>query len=151
MHDSVHLTEYIRSIILIIMNRVVHFEIYASDTKRAKEFYTNVFGWKIEPWGPPEQEYWHITTGTDGAGIDGGLWKRRDASPVSGAGINAFSCTIAIENIDETLEKIKNAGGSIAIEKQQIPHVGWLAYCKDTEGNMFGIVQSESPEPSNNS
>lgn len=129
------------------MGRVIHFEIYAADPHRAKEFYTNVFGWKIEPWGPPEQEYWHITTGETGPGIDGGLWKRRHAEPPTDAGVNAYTCTISIENIDETLEKIKASDGTVAIEKQQIPHVGWLAYCKDTEGNMFGIVQSESPAP----
>ncbi len=127
------------------MNRVVHFEIYATDPLRAKEFYSAVFGWNIEPWGPPEQEYWHINTGDNGMGIDGGLWKRRDAEPVEGAGVNSYSCTIDVENIDETLEKIASAGGSIKINKQKIPHVGWLAYCIDTEGNVFGIVQSDTP------
>src|SRR5688572_33414948 len=87
------------------MNRVVHFEIYATDPHQTIEFYKQVFGWKIEPWGPPEAEYWHIDTGgdtsdTQSTGLDGGLWRRRGPSPVDGMAVNAFSCTIQVENID---------------------------------------------------
>ncbi len=32
-------------------------------------------------------------------------------------------------------------GGSFAIEKNHIPEAGYLAYCKDTEGNLLGIRQ----------
>jgi uncharacterized protein len=128
------------------MNRVVHFEIHAENTAAAVEFYKQVFGWKIEPWGPPESEYWHIDTGANAgeagsAGIDGGLWRRRGPAPTEGAGLNAYSCTIDVGNIDEILEAIKGAGGSVVVEKNEIPGVGWLAYCKDTDGNIFGVVQ----------
>lgn len=128
------------------MNRVVHFEIYATNPSEAIAFYQQVFGWKIEPWGPPEAEYWHIDTAGDGSnasspGLDGGLWRRRGPSSLEGSSINAYSCTIEVETIDQTIEKIKNAGGSVAIDKNQIPGVGWLAYCKDPDGNLFGVVQ----------
>jgi uncharacterized protein len=126
------------------MNRVVHFEIYATNPHETIEFYRHVFGWKIEPWGPPEAEYWHISTGGEepaSDGLDGGLWRRRGPSPLEGSGVNAYSCTIEVEDIDITLEKVKSAGGSISVEKNQIPGVGWLAYCKDTDGNLFGVVQ----------
>jgi Predicted enzyme related to lactoylglutathione lyase len=32
-------------------NKVVFFEIPASNFKKAKEFYENVFDWKVELWG----------------------------------------------------------------------------------------------------
>ena len=35
-------------------------------------------------------------------------------------------------------------GGTVALAKMPIPGVGWLAYCKDTEGNIFGMMQ---PDP----
>ena len=44
--------------------------------------------------------------------------------------------------IDEYVEKFV-AGGAIAVPKMPIPGVGWLAYGKDTEGNIFGIMQSD--------
>ena len=126
------------------MNRVVHFEIYATHPAETIVFYQQVFGWKIEPWGPPEAEYWHIATGGDdaqSAGLDGGLWRRRGPSPLEESGVKAYTCTIEVENIDTTIDKITNAGGTIEIVKNQIPGVGWLAYCKDPDGNLFGVVQ----------
>ena len=39
------------------MSRVIHFEIPASDTERAAEFYRKAFGWKIEKW-PGPMEFW---------------------------------------------------------------------------------------------
>ncbi len=31
----------------------------------------------------------------------------------------------------------------VALPKMAVPGVGWLAYCKDTEGNIFGFMQSD--------
>ena len=58
------------------MPKIVHFEIPADDTERAKKFYSELFGWKIEPF-ENSSEYWLITTEEDD-GIGGGMMKRRD-------------------------------------------------------------------------
>lgn len=124
------------------MNRVVHFEINADDVQRAAKFYRAVFGWKIEPWGPPEYGYMHVETGNAAEpGIDGGIWKGEGPRSPQGSRLNAFNCSIEISNIDETLKKVKDAGGAITKEKSQISGVGWLAMCIDTEGNIFGVIQ----------
>jgi uncharacterized protein len=124
------------------MNRVVHFEINAIDVQRAANFYRSAFGWKIEPWGPPEYGYMHVETGNSSeSGIDGGIWKGRGPAPPPGSRLNAFNCSIQVANIDETLEKIQNAGGLVVQAKTQISGVGWLATCTDTEGNTFGLMQ----------
>lgn len=124
------------------MNRVVHFEINADDVERASKFYRAVFGWKIEPWGPPGYGYRHVETGHNSEpGIDGGIWKGQGPTPAPGSRLNAFNCSVEVENIDETISKIKDAGGSIVKDKAQIPGVGSLAMCSDTEGNTFGLMQ----------
>ena len=124
------------------MNRVVHFEINAEDVERASKFYRAVFGWKIEPCGPPEYGYMHVQTGDNAQpGIDGGIWKGEGSRPSAGSRLNAFNCSIEVSSIDATLEKIKNHGGAVTKEKAQIPGVGWLAMCMDTEGNTFGVMQ----------
>jgi predicted enzyme related to lactoylglutathione lyase len=124
------------------MNRVVHFEINAENIERASKFYRDVFGWKIEPWGPPEYGYMHVQTGdASEPGIDGGIWKGEGSRPPFGSRLNAFNCSIEVANIDETLRKVLDAGGSVTKEKAQIPGVGWLAMCTDIEGNSFGVMQ----------
>jgi predicted enzyme related to lactoylglutathione lyase len=51
--------------------------------------------------------------------------------------------TIDVDIIDDTTAAIAQHGGSVALPKMPIPGVGWLAYFKDTEGNIFGVMQSD--------
>jgi predicted enzyme related to lactoylglutathione lyase len=37
------------------MDRVVHFEIPADDLDRAKKFYGDIFGWKLDKLGPAHE------------------------------------------------------------------------------------------------
>ena len=41
------------------------------------------------------------------------------------------------------LEKIVKSGGEIFQPKIAVPGVGWAAYCKDSEGNIFGLMQED--------
>jgi len=128
------------------MNRVVHFEIHAKDVNRMQKFYEDVFGWDIKDLGGQMGNYRLITTGQDKpgtpwAGINGGTLARQGGSPTEGAAVNAYVCTISVESIDATLEKIARAGGTLATDKMDVPGVGTLAYRKDPDGNIFGVLQ----------
>jgi len=118
------------------MPRPVHFEIPAENPERAMKFYRDVFKWSFTKWAGPT-DYWIISTGQPGEpGIDGGLMPRRDpAQPC----VN----TIAVPNLDASLQAVDQGGGTCVVPKMAIPGVGWLAYCKDTEGHIFGVMQSD--------
>lgn len=125
------------------MTRLVHFEIHAENPEQAAEFYSKVFGWEIKKWDGP-MPYWLITTGpSDQPGINGGILKRMGAKPVEGQAVNAFVCTIDVPSLDEYVIKATSNGGSIAMPKMPVPGMGWLAYCKDPEGNIFGMMQND--------
>ena len=116
------------------MGRVVHFEITADDVTRAREFY-EIFGWEIKDAGMPGMEYWLAKTGDGEMGIDGAIMPRSySPQPV----IN----TIAVDDLDAMIEKVKTVGGTIVGEKQTIPDVGDFIYAVDTEGNKFGMLQA---------
>jgi predicted enzyme related to lactoylglutathione lyase len=124
-------------------NRVVHFEIHADDPTRAKNFYEKVFGWQFTSWGGP-QEYYLITTGDEKEpGINGGMFKRMGPPPGHENPVSAFVCTIDVESVDKTVEAATSAGGRIALPKQAVPGVGWLAYVTDTEGNILGLMTND--------
>jgi uncharacterized protein len=128
------------------MNRVAHFEVYAVDMDKMQKFYETVFGWQIRDLGPQMGNYRMVTTGKDqvGAawpGINGGMNPRMGPPPAGGKPVNAFVCTIQVDDLDAFIGKVANAGGSIAVPKMPIPGVGWLAYVKDPEGNIFGMMQ----------
>ena len=117
------------------MPRVVHFEVPADDPTRAAEFYGQVFGWNITKREGP-MEYWLVSTGSpDQPGIDGGLMRRQ----APGQGIVN---TMDVPSVDEYIARIEQAGGKVVAPKMEIPGVGWLAYCQDTEGNVFGIMEA---------
>jgi uncharacterized protein len=120
------------------MPRPIHFEIPAADPDRAIAFYETVFGWKFSKWDSPIP-YWLITTGAEGEpGINGGLMPRRHPDQPC---VN----TIDVADVDATVSVVERSGGQVVVPKMPIPGVGWLAYCKDTEGHIFGIMH---PDPS---
>lgn len=114
------------------MPRPVHFELPADDPERAQRFYTQAFGWKFEKWDGP-MPYWMVMTG-EGEGINGGMGPRAEGfdHPVN---------VLQVDDLDAAIGKVTAAGGSVAVPRMPIPTVGWLAYIKDTEGNMLGMMQ----------
>ena len=82
-------------------------------------------------------EYWLITTG-DGSqpGIDGGMMRRQ--------GAESTTCnTIGVRSVEETLRSIEQRGGRTVVPKMPIQGIGWVAYCQDPEGNVFGILEPD--------
>jgi predicted enzyme related to lactoylglutathione lyase len=78
----------------------------------------------------------YFDTGPDNQpGINGGLLLRQ-----RGAGtVN----TVDVPSVDDYVAKIESSGGQVIVPKSAIPGVGWFANCQDTEGNVFGIMESD--------
>jgi len=127
------------------MNKVVHFEIPADDLGRAKKFYQNTFGWQMQDM--PEMEYViAMTTETTGdnmmmpkepGAINGGMGKRGDM-------LMHPSFAISVDNIDEAMQKVKKMGGTLLGKKTEVGKMGFMAYFKDTEGNVLSLWQNAS-------
>jgi uncharacterized protein len=121
-------------------NRVVHFEIEATDRERAKNFYAQAFGWEMQQMGADMSDYVVVQTGDpkEPGGINGGIF-------VTPAGakkeLNGYSCVVGVENIDEAMGKVRSAGGQLMGDKMDIPGVGTFVRCTDTEGNIFTMLQ----------
>jgi uncharacterized protein len=133
------------------MATIVHFEIPANDIGRAKKFYNDLFGWKIEKWPGTEDnssqltspvtgqsiEYWMVIT-TDDKGnkaLGGGMMKRQMPE-------HQVTNYIGVESIDEYSSKVKELGGKVVAPKHAVPGMGYFALCIDTENNSFAIWES---------
>lgn len=112
--------------------KLVHFEIPAQDTGRARKFWSGVFGWKFGDSAMPEMEYFMVQTSSDQGGA---IYPQQEGE----RGPIVYFDT---DDIDKSIAKAREHGGS-ADDKQPIPHVGWFARCKDTEGNEFSLFQSD--------
>jgi uncharacterized protein len=117
------------------MGRPSHFEITADDPERAAAFYRKAFGWEFNDWGGPFK-YLLATTGPkDQIGIDGAIMPRHDTK-------QAVINTISVDTWEEGARAVKEAGGKVLGDKQAVPGQGYFAYCRDTEGNVFGIFEA---------
>jgi predicted enzyme related to lactoylglutathione lyase len=128
---------------------IVHFEIPSDDIERAKKFYNDLFGWKIEKWAGTDNrqltsaatgqlmEYWMVTT-TDDKGnkaIGGGMMKRVQRE-------QQITNYINVTSVDEYSEKVDKLGGRVVAPKHAVPGMGYFAICLDTENNCFAIWES---------
>jgi predicted enzyme related to lactoylglutathione lyase len=121
--------------------RIVHFEIHAGDPDRAERFYKRVFGWEIRRSEGTPVDYRLITTGPDGEpGINGAIVARRGA--IDGKAVTAFVCTVDVDDLAAVEAAVPEAGGEQVVDRQELENVGSFAYFKDTEGNIFGAMQS---------
>lgn len=127
---------------------VVHFEIYVDDIARAKKFYSDVFGWVYEAMGPDMNDYVVVypggvpSSGPAKVGINGGMLKRPGPAPSDNmASPNAYVCMVAVDDIDETMAKVEPAGGRIDMPVNEVPTVGKIAYIRDTEMNLVGVMK----------
>jgi predicted enzyme related to lactoylglutathione lyase len=132
------------------MDPVVHFEMPYEDRNRMAGFYTKVFGWKPQMLGPEMGEYVIVTTAeTDAKGrpstpgaINGGLY-RKPADPMG----QHPSVVIAVRDIQQSLKRVKEAGGKALGEPMEIPGVGLYAGFVDTEGNRVSVLQPSADMP----
>jgi uncharacterized protein len=127
------------------MNKVVHFEVPYDDKEKCQGFYEKVFGWQFQ--NIPEMNYTIAHTvevdekqmPKESGAINGGMFKRAED-------LKAPVITIKVDDINETLEKIEETGGEIVREKSDVGDMGYIAYLKDTEGNVVGLWQDAKKE-----
>jgi predicted enzyme related to lactoylglutathione lyase len=117
--------------------RTIHFEITADDPERAAAFYRGTFGWTITKWDGPV-DYWLITSGA-GLGIDGAIMPR--------AHDQAVMNTIQVEgSLEDAIARVQKANGTQIGDIRTIPNVGRFVYVRDTEGNVFGMMEPDGSD-----
>ena len=110
---------------------ITWFEIPADNPERARAFYSNLFGWKINPF-PGSGDYWHIDTGGADNSPDGAMKRRKHAQePV----VNY----IGVDSVDKFADKITKLGGKICVPKTAVPQMGYFVICHDPENNTFAL------------
>lgn len=122
-------------------NKSTHFAVYIDDMDRAKKFYSNLFGWEFNSYGPTD--FLQIKTDqSESAELIGALQARK-YSPIKEK-IIGFECSIEVDDLDRIIESITENGGEIVLPKTEIPYVGWLSKFLDTEGNIVCAIQYDN-------
>lgn len=122
-------------------HKLTHFAIHTDDLERAKHFYGAVFDWGFNAYGPGE--FLQIKTDPSAEGELIGALQSRKYSPLPEK-IIGLECTIGVENIDETVDRVNSHGGQVLMPKTAIPFVGYIAKFLDTEGNLICAMQYDN-------
>jgi predicted enzyme related to lactoylglutathione lyase len=110
-------------------NTVNHVEIPVLDLKKAKEFYESIFDWNVDIEAMPNYGLVDLK-GTASIGMF-------EVEKIVEHGVNVV---FEAEDITQTLEEIKKAGGKVIREKFEIaPEIGFSAQFQDVFGNEFGL------------
>jgi predicted enzyme related to lactoylglutathione lyase len=115
---------------------MVHVEIPAGSTAKAKEFWGGLFGWQFQEFPGSPTEY-HMTrfSDTQGGAIMGAESDQR--------GPRVY---FDVDDIKASNAKVGELGGTSG-EALPVPGMGWFAVCKDSEGNEFGLWQNDENAP----
>ncbi|MGA2675023.1 MAG: VOC family protein [Terracidiphilus sp.] len=109
-------------------HRITYIEFTATDIERAKKFYSTVFGWSFQDWGPEYVSF-------NGAGIDGGFAKGElhEVQAKSAPLIVLYSA-----DLKATEASVVAAGGSIVVPTFEFPG-GRRFHFSDGVGNVLGV------------
>jgi len=113
-------------------NPVVHFEVVGKDGAKLRKFYADAFGWKIDASNPME----YGIVDNQGEGIGGGI---------SGGDGPSVTFYVQVDDPAAYLKKVQALGGKVVQDVTVIPGMVTMAQFSDPEGNVVGIVASETP------
>jgi predicted enzyme related to lactoylglutathione lyase len=115
---------------------VVHLEIPADDVDRARAFYTQLFDWQFST-SPEHEGYWTVDVGAEEAAHGVGMMARQAPEHLL---VNYHQ----VESVAEYAARVEELGGKVIMPKSPVPGMGWFAQCLDTEGNAFGLWETDT-------
>jgi uncharacterized protein len=114
------------------VSKIVHFEIPAEDTQRAREFWGSLFNLDFQSYDGPVE--YHMFANDDQTG--GAVYPQQ-------AGETGLITYFAVDDIEAASDKIRQLGGQ-AEGKEPVPGMGWYVRAQDTERNAFSLWQTDS-------
>ena len=116
-------------------NSVVHFEITGPDGDRLFDFYSKLFGWKIDASNPMK---YGLVQAQD-KGIGGGICASQPGAPPYA------TIYVGVDDVDKALADAEKLGGKTIVPKTTIPGMVTFAMFTDPAGNLIGLVWNQMP------
>ncbi len=112
-------------------------ELATNDLPKALEFYERLFGWTLTQTKVTNMDYKEIQI--DDAACGGMMAIDENWGPEPPP--SHWTTYIAVDNADETVQKILSNGGSVRVSPFDAPGVGRIAMVADPSGAAFSIIQ----------
>jgi predicted enzyme related to lactoylglutathione lyase len=115
--------------------KIVHIEIPAADTEKARAFYSGLFGWEFSAFPPGSEYHMARIDDTSGAAVSG-----------TDADRHGTRSYFDVDDIRAARAQVEALGGE-ADEPMPVPTMGWFVTCRDPHGNDFGLWQTDPAAP----
>lgn len=118
-------------------------EIASNDSAKAKEFYSNVFGWTFQDSAASTDGFAYHEFSTGGDYPAGGLYEITPEMCEPGQPLPPphFMTYIAVDDVDQNARRAVELGGTIIKPPDDIPNTGRFAILADPTGAMFSIFK----------
>lgn len=117
-------------------------ELNTKNLEKAKNFYSELFGWQLKQSEFSPVPYLEIHAGEKASGgmmeISKEWGENWEKIP------SAWMTYIAVDDVDSAVEKIKANGGSICIAPFDAPGVGRMSVAADPGGIAFSIIKLQT-------
>jgi predicted enzyme related to lactoylglutathione lyase len=120
-----------------IIGKFVWFELVAADLAKAKAFYGEVLGWKVQPFSIGKDSYDMIVAGETPIG---GYTAPETPGPAH------WTSYLSVADVDEAASKVAVAGGKLLAPAFDVPTIGRMARVADPEGATFWIMRGEGDD-----
>ena len=114
-----------------VANPFCHVELNTTDVKKAKDFYSKLFEWKLEDMPSPGGDYTMIRVGE---GTGGGMMK----NPIPGAP-SFWLAYVLVDDIQASTKKAKSLGANVMKDVTEIPDYGSFSVLADPTGAHFAL------------
>ncbi len=118
---------------------VVHFEVVGKDAKKLWDYYSNLFGWKVEAMGEGPTEYGVVSrednVNSEGVGIGGGI----GSGPEGYDGHVTFY--VEVPDVEAALAKAEELGGTRMMGPDKPMEGLEIGLFTDPEGHTIGVVK----------
>jgi predicted enzyme related to lactoylglutathione lyase len=115
-------------------------DLSSPDADGSAAFYGAIMGWSATEPGPVEETGGYRMFEQDGKRIAGLMPHMQEGQPT------AWATYISVADADETAGKVREAGGSVAVEPMDVTDIGRMAFFSDPTGAFFGVWQPKSFE-----
>jgi uncharacterized protein len=114
-------------------NPFVHVELHTKDVAKAKQFYGQLFGWKLEDMPMPggDGAYTMISVGE---GTGGGMMK--DSDPNAPPSWLAY---VGVDDIKAATDKAKKLGATVVQDVMQVGDYGSMSVIRDPTGAHLAL------------
>jgi uncharacterized protein len=121
-------------------NPFVHVELHTNDLARARQFYTSLFGWKLQDTPMPGNAGTYTMIDV-GGGTGGGMMLNQAPGTPS-----HWLAYVGVDDINASTKKARELGAKVIVDVMEVGEFGWMSVITDPTGATVAMWKSKNTQ-----